>query len=178
MRRLSILLAALPALSACASRPPPNWAQGGAPTLLPRAHWQREDAPVDLMPDGTVLVDGDRWLRVDGAGRVYDSEGEPFAVLEPSGELLGTEDSSLGSVDIYTSSLPGTRRPWVTVAQGGVVVHYDEDGDPHADGTWTGCGPAARTCTLVSHLVYIIEARRRPHFGIGIGVGVGVGVGR
>jgi hypothetical protein len=127
------------------------------------------------MPDGTVLVDGDRWLRVDAAGRVYDAEGEPFAVLEGDGQIVGTDDAALGSLTTYTSSLPGSRAPWVTYSQGGVVVHYDDDGDPHADGTWTGCDSAARTCTLVTHIVYLLEARRRPHFGIGIGVGVGVG---
>src|SRR5258708_10173231 len=170
-RPMTLFVAIALPVASCGSRPPANWAAGGAATEVPRAHWERGDNPVDVLADGRVLVDGDVWFRIDRAGRVYDAEGEPLAVLQRDGQLLGSDDTSLGTIGVYNAALPGSKFASVTVAQGGGVVHYDGDGDPHADGGWAGCGAAARTCTLVTHVVYIQEARMRPHFGVGIGVG-------
>ena len=170
------------ALAACHTQPPPNWAQGGTPLDIPRARWTRGDKLLDIMPDGKVLIDGDHVFSLDRAGRVYEPDNDPIAVLQPDGRLLGADAALLGKIGVRNSS-PGDRDvAWLSIGPRGEVVRFNPDGEPGGDGAWAGCEPAIRACTLATHIVTIIETRVRhprmygPHVGIGFGMGMGMGV--
>jgi hypothetical protein len=172
------LLLALAAMPGCAPSKPPNWAEGGAPLAIAAAHWERsEGGPVDIQPNGHVLIDGDLTFVVDRVGRVADAEYEAFAVLEPDGQLVGENDQSLGRIGTTNASAPGAVEAWLSVMPDGHVVYFDTDGERSDGGVWQGCvGPVLRTCTLVTQLV-AVQHYRRMHSGVGVGIGVGVGVG-
>lgn len=163
----------------CSATPPPNWAQGGAAVEIPRARWARGDLTVDVMSDGRVLLNGEHELTIDRAGRVFDPEAEPIALLEPDGRVIGADEMHLGVVGSDHASLPGHATAWLSVLPTGEVVRYDEDGERYGFGVWTGCTEAPRArqvCTLISHLLGMrTRAAERPS-GVTIGVGVGVGV--
>lgn len=161
-------------LSACGSKPPPRWAEGGAPLEIPRAHWQRAGQSVDLLEDGRVFVDGVHRLSMDRAGRVFEPDGEPIAVLQPDGVLAGRDGRVMGRIGTTNAALPGVVTAWLSVGPQGEVVRFEDDGERVADGIWTGCGRAVRACTLTSHIVGLGELREKPRVTFGIGIGVGV----
>jgi hypothetical protein len=183
MNRSALLLLSSLALSACAPTPPAHWAQGGALVELPRARWVQGDTTIDIMPDGKVLFDGEHELSVDRGGRVFDPDGEPIALLEPDGRLLGPNDTALGVVGALNASLPGEDQAWITVAEAGEVIAYGDDGERLPLGQWVGCAKSLRAhqvCTLVTHLVGLrlraMAARAGDPVGVSVGVGVGVSV--
>lgn len=174
-RRAAALGLAAIALAACSQTPPPRWAEGGAPLEIPRAHWQRAGGAIDLLEDGRIFVEGIHRLTLDRAGRVFEPDGEPVAVLQPDGFLIGPDERGMGRIGMANASLPGVRTAWLSIGPRGEVIRYADDGERLADGIWTGCGPALRACTLVTHLVGLEEVRRRPRVSFGIGIGVGFG---
>lgn len=169
------LLAPAVLATACAAKPPPNWQTGGAHLDLAPARWTRGDSTIELRPDGKVLVDNDAVLGVDAAGRVFESDGDPVAVLQPDGNLVGTDNHGMGLVGPISASLPGAPHAWFTIGPRGEVIRYDDEGDRSQDGVWQGCsGANLRTCSLVTHVIFMREYRRRPRVGIGFGIGIGV----
>jgi hypothetical protein len=117
---------------------------------------------------------------MDRAGRVYQPDNEPVAVLEPDGRLVGKDDALLGKVGVRNSSPPGKDVAWLSINEHGQVVRFDPDGEAAGDGGWVGCEPAIRACTLTTHIVALVESRwrrRSPMYGPGVGVGIGVGFG-
>ena len=166
--------------TACAPAQPPRWAEGGAPLAFAPARWDRESGgPVELRADGHVLIDGDLAFVLDRVGRVANVEYDPYAVLLPDGQLVGTDQQLLGRVGVTNAAPPGGLEAWLTVTPDGRVTYFDPDGERSSGGLWHGCaGAVQRTCTLVTQLVAVQNYRAsRTGVGIGIGVGVGVGVG-
>jgi hypothetical protein len=180
VRHLLVAACALFFALGCAPSKPPRWVEGGAPLAIAPARWEREGAdPVELRENGHVLVDGELMFVIDRVGRVANSDYDPYAVLEPDGQLVGTDDLSLGRLGVTNASPPGGVEAWLSVMPDGRVVYFDSDGERSDGGVWRGCGgPVLRTCTLVSQLIAVANYRgRRSGVGIGVGVGVGVGVG-
>ena len=167
------------AAAACQAHPPIHWAQGGSRIDIPRARWTRGDWAIDLMPDGRVLANGDHLFTLDIAGRVFDRDNDPIALLEPDGRVVGKNDAPLGQIGLRNASPPAANVAWLSIDEGGQVVRFDPEGYPHADGVWQGCGPALRTCTLATHLIAVAETRsgRGARVGVGLGMGVGRGAG-
>jgi len=169
------------ALTSCQAHPPIHWAQGGSRLDIPRARWDLGDGVIDVMPDGRVLGNGAHLFTIDAAGRVFDVENDPIALLEMDGRLVGKDEASLGHVGLRNASPPGVQFAWLTLDDTGTVVRFDPEGAPHPGGTWSGCGPALRTCTLTSHVIALTQARgrrtSRVHLGIGMGMGTGMGTG-
>lgn len=133
---------------------------------------------IDIMPDGKVLSDGEHLFTVDRAGRIYEPDNDPIAVLQADGQLLGKSDTSLGKIGLRNASLPGKEVAWLSLGDLGDVQRFDPDGDPHPDGAWAGCGPAIRTCTLATHIITLVETRRPRGYGTyGPSVGIGIGFG-
>ena len=169
------------ALMSCQAHPPAHWAQGGSRLDIPRARWSNGEGVLDLMPDGRVLGNGSHLFTIDAAGRVFDVENDPIALLETDGRLVGKDDANLGQVGLRNASPPGAEVAWLTLDERENVVRFDPEGGPHPDGTWSGCGPALRTCTLATHVVALSQARgrggSRVRMGFGMGVGTGVGTG-
>jgi hypothetical protein len=167
-------------LGACQTRPPANWAQGGSPLDIPRARWTRGSRIIDIMPDGKVLADGEHMFTVDRAGRIYETDNDPIAVLQADGQLVGTGDTSMGKIGLRNASLPGKQIAWLSLGEQGEVQRFDPDGEPHPDGTWAGCGPAIRACTLTTHIIALVESRRRGSgygtYGPSVGIGFGFGM--
>ncbi len=173
------LSASLLALSACVAPPPAHYAQGGAPLDLPRARWVRGDLTVDLLPDGRVLVNGEHELGLDRAGRVFTPEGDPLAVLELDGRVLGPGDQPLGHVGVVHATLPDRDVAWLSVTDDGEVLRYGEGGERRSWGAWMGCDATPRSrqaCTLVTHLVGLRVVAREAQAGVSVGVGFGVRV--
>lgn len=170
---------ALTLLAGCVPHPPAHWAVGGADVDIPAARWARPDASVDIQPDGKILVDGEHYATLDRAGRVYDADGQPIALLEPDGRVTGPDDASLGFVGRASASLPGATTAWIALQPTGDVLRFDPEGAPSPMGRWMGqCGATARTlqvCTLVTHLL-LVKQQSGPRIGIGFGFGVGVRV--
>jgi hypothetical protein len=164
-------------MAACQSRPPPNWAQGGTPLDIPRARWTRGSHVIDIMPEGKVLLDGEHLFTIDRAGRVYEPDNDPIAVLQADGHLVGTGDTVLGKIGLRNASLPGKEVAWLALGDQGDVQRFDPDGEAHPDGAWTGCGAAVRACTLTTHVVTMAESRRPRGYGYGPSVGIGIGFG-
>ncbi len=164
----------------CAPSAPPHWVEGGAPLVIPAAHWNRGEATaIDVRPNGEVLEDGHLVFTIDRVGRVVDSDNEPVAMLFPDGRVVGTDDRLLGQVGVSNASPPGSGTAWLSVAPNGEVIYFDADGSRAPGGVWSGCnGPALRTCTFLTHIVALRSyVRRESGIAIGVGVGVGVGVG-
>ena len=138
----------------------------------------RGDAVIELAANGAVYVDGDHHLTVDRAGRVYEPDGAPVALLEATGRLVGPDEEDLGVVGAATASLPEQDTAWLGIYPSGEVTVYGDEGKRLALGVWLGCSDTARTqqtCVLISHLL-AQELRRRARdpavsFGVGIGVG-------
>ncbi len=167
------------ALTACHAQPPPNWVEGGTPVDIPRARWTRGEKFLDLMPDGRVLSDGEHLFTIDRAGRVYEPDNDPVAVLEPDGRLLGQDNAVLGKIGVRNSSPPGRDVAWLSIGDRGEVLHFDPDGEARPDGVWVGCESSVRACTLATHIITLVESRwrRSPSYGPSIGVGFGIGFG-
>jgi hypothetical protein len=108
--------------------------------------------------------------------RVFDPDGEPIALLQNDGSLVGKDDAVLGRIGIQNAALPGRDVAWLSLSDHGEVLHFDADGDTRPDGGWEGCGAAVRACTLVTHLVSLKESPREPNSGPSVGIGIGVGV--
>ena len=176
MRSLSsILLAASLVLVSvgCSSTPPPNWAHGGAPMVIAPATWHREGDPIVLGRDGKVTQDGDVLFIVDAAGRVYDEDGEPIAVVQPDGYLVGKDNTSMGLLGPVTAAFPGNGQAWLSIGPRGEVTRYDTEGARSQDGYWEGCeGDVVRTCTLVTQVIALRDYLRQPRVSVGIGIGV------
>jgi hypothetical protein len=178
MRTLAAGAAALALGVACSNTPPPRWEEGGAHLALGQALWRTGDGVVvQVMPDGKVVADGDELFTVDAAGRVYDDNHDPVAIVLPDGNVAGPNDAHLGRIGMANAAPPGGGAAWLSVLPDGRVIHFDPDGERSSDGQWEGCGgPRLRTCTLVTHL-YTLERVSRATNGSGVMVGVGVGVG-
>lgn len=148
--------------------------------MLGAARWDRESGgPVELRPNGQVFIDGDLAFVIDRVGRVTNNDYDPFAVLQPDGQLVGAGDQGLGRVGTSNAAPPGGAEAWLAVTPDGRVTYFDTDGERSSGGAWRGCtGPVLRTCTLVTQLLAVQNYRTgRSGVGVGIGVGVGVGVG-
>lgn len=188
MRSLALAVPLL-LLSACSASPPASWVRGGATLDIPSARWALGQGTVDVMPDGRILINGEHELTIDRGGRVYDLEGDPVALLEQDGRVLGPGDKDLGMVGVMHASLPEEQTAWLSVTATGEVIRYDDEGERVYFGVWRGCNlsmRAAHACTLVTHIIglKIREASRSgpggwsPGFGgPGVGVGIGIGVG-
>jgi hypothetical protein len=131
------------------------------------------------MPDGRVLANGEHLFTLDAAGRVFDRDNDPIALLEQDGRLIGKDEANLGMVGLRNASPPGVEFAWLTIDDAGTVVRFDPEGAPHPDGAWSGCGPALRTCTLATHVIALSQAggRRGSRVRVGVGMGVGTGFG-
>jgi hypothetical protein len=168
------------ALTGCQAHPPAHWAQGGSRLDIPRARWTHGDGVVDIMPDGRVLGNGEHLFTIDIAGRVFDRDNDPIALLE-NDQVVGKDDANLGRVGLRNASPPGAEFAWLTIDEAGTVVRFDPEGGAHPGGAWSGCGPALRTCTLTTHLIALSQARgprgSRMRFGLGMGAGTGIGTG-
>lgn len=186
-RTSSLLLAVLalgasiPGTAGCTPPPPRSWQGGGTTLDIPRAQWILGEEAVQLLPGGEVMVDGDVEMAIDRVGRVYDADGEPVAVLEPDGTLIGNDDEPMGMVGSLHASLPESGNAWISVLPNGQVVRYGEEGERFPFGAWFGCNASPRSqqaCTLVSHVLGMRMVRRRrddgPSFGFGMGVSVPV----
>ncbi len=131
-----------------------------------------------IQPDGRVIEGGHLRFVLDRVGRVTDSDYEPFAVLEPDGRLVGSNDVALGYVGMNNASPPFAEQAWLSVTSDGRVVFFERGGESaRAGGVWRGCdGPAHRTCTLVTQIFALKNYRAPPTGGVTFGVGVGVGL--
>jgi hypothetical protein len=161
-------------VAACSSAPPPLWATGGAPLALQPATWKTaSDGTVELRADGKVYVNGAASFTLDRAGRVFDPDNQPMAILLPDGNLVGTDDVSFGRIGFSNAAPPGRETAWIAVLPDGSVSRFDPDGDRLPDGAWIGCnGAAHRTCTLVTHLIELDRmAASRGAVFVGFGVG-------
>jgi hypothetical protein len=130
---------------------------------------------VDLMPDGRVFGNGEHLFTIDAAGRVFDLENEPIALLEGDGRLVGNNDANLGRIGLRNASPPGAEAAWLTLEETGAVVRFDPEGGPIHEGFWAGCGAALRTCTLATHVLALAQMRSGSRSNVSVGVGVGVG---
>jgi hypothetical protein len=177
-RPWGLVLWAMLAAGCIAGEPPLHWARGGAPLDLPRARWTFGETVVEIGGDGRIKFNGSPLFTLDSAGRVFDGDATPLALLERDGRVVGPDEANLGVVGIASASLPGEKRAWLAVAPSGEVVRFDDDGQRHPFGTWVGecnrSASSAEVCTLVTHLLGL---RLRGH-GVGSsGVSIGVGVG-
>jgi hypothetical protein len=138
--------------------------------------WTEPDEdPVEISAEGRVTRDGDVLFQIDSAGRVFDEDREPIAVLLPDGHLGGNDDTLLGRVGVTNASPPGRATAWLSILPDGNVVFFDSEGERSAMGRWQGCqGPQLRTCTLVTHLIVLNRAlaASRNHVSVGVGIGV------
>lgn len=166
-------------LAGCENQPPPGWAKGGAPLVIKQMSWKTGDGrSIAVTEDGKVTDDGDLLFTIDRAGRVYDEDKEPIALLLPDGTVEGEEGTHLGQVGVTNAAPPGGGNAWLAVLPDGHVLHFEQDGERTSDGLWRGCdGPQHRTCTLISHLftlhrVSAASSGSNVHFGVGVGVGV------
>ncbi|MSP25817.1 MAG: hypothetical protein EXR75_11780 [Myxococcales bacterium] len=181
---IMLALSVLAAMSAgCAARAlPSGWQPGGRRLAVPAARWVVGERTVELTANGSVLVDGAPTMTVDSAGRVYDPERRPIALLLANGNLLGPDDEALGWIGA-TEARGADDDSWLRYLPSGEVVRGTEDvGRPF--GVWLGCDAVpygSQTCLLVSHLIGL-ELRARaavaaPGVSVGLGLGMGVGIG-
>lgn len=174
--RSALLALSLLCIFGCSSTPPAAWATGGSRLVLGNATWNVEAYDVTMDSKGRVTVgSGGGSFSIDVAGRVYDDDGDPAAVLLSDGNLVGNDEVSLGRVGVTNASPPGQETAWLTLSPSGDVVLFDADGERLSGGKWTGCAAAVlRTCTLVTHLVTLERAARAQRSGMSFGVGFGV----
>ncbi len=147
----------------CGSSPPARWATGGAGLEIAPARWGRTGGDVQIAPNGVVTVDGARALTFDRAGRVRDGDGEPYALLEQGGRLVGTDDKVLATVTGASVATAGSS-PSVTVASNGEIAFKDTRGERRG-GAWVGdCARSPSTqsfCSVVAYLVTLEDLRRQ-----------------
>ncbi len=172
----------------CGGAPPAHWARGGAYLEIPRARWAHGYSTIDILPDGKVMVNGDWEISVDRSGRVFDTDADPIALLEPDGRIIGTGNASLGWMNDFHAARAGDKYAWLSVLPTGEVVQYDEDGDRQSAGVWIGCNGTPRShlvCTLVTHVLALRlgtlastppPGLYAPPVGPGVGIGIGIGV--
>ncbi|MCC6663283.1 MAG: hypothetical protein IT375_06025 [Polyangiaceae bacterium] len=172
MRIVSVLVAVC-ALG-CSANPPPRWQEGGSPLVISPARWDRpDDDSIQIHADGKVTEDGSLLFVIDRAGRVVDKDYEPLAIVLPDGHVGGPDNTLLGRIGHSNAAPPGSAAAWLAVMPNGQVVRFDEEGDRHDAGVWYGCeGPQKRTCTLVSHVLWVQDWARRSRGGVSVGVGV------
>jgi hypothetical protein len=173
-------VALLPVLGlalACSAKPPPRWAEGGAPLVIAPARWDRGDEDtIEILANGQVLEDGDAVMMIDRAGRVVDEDYEPIAIVLPDGFVGGPDNRLLGRVGMANAAPPDSAAAWLAIMPNGQVIYFDDDGDRSTGGVWRGCeGPQKRTCTLITHLVAMRHYTDRSSSGVGVGIGIGVG---
>jgi len=142
-------------VTACGNPPPPGWQQGGAPLVIDRMSWMTAGGRrINVAQDGQVTIHGHLIFSIDRAGRVYDHDNEPVALLLPDGTLEGSGGTELGHVGVTNAAPPRASYAWLTVLPDGQVLHFAPDGTRTPGGYWRGCdGPQHRACTLVSHLL-------------------------
>jgi hypothetical protein len=164
--------------TACADRPPPGWATGGSPLAFANASWRNgEGTYIELRADGRVVANGGLLFVLDRAGRVYDSQNEPVAMLMRDGNIAGVNEQHLGRIGVTNASPPRGRVAWLSVLPDGRVIHFEPDGERTTDGLWLGCnGAQFRTCTLVTQLVTLERVAAAARTPVSVGVGVGVGI--
>jgi hypothetical protein len=147
----------------CGPSPPARWASGGAGVEIAPARWARTGGEVQIASNGVVTVDGQRTLAFDASGRVRDGEGEPYALLEQGGRLVGTDDQVLATVRGASVDTAGSS-PSVTVLPNGEIAFKDEKGERRG-GAWVGeCSrsPNAQSfCSVVAYLVTLEDLRRQ-----------------
>ncbi|GMV16855.1 MAG: hypothetical protein HS104_03695 [Polyangiaceae bacterium] len=172
MRSVLLLLAV--SAFGCSANPPPRWQEGGAPIVIAPARWDRpDDDSIQIHADGKVTEDGDLLFVLDRAGRVVDKDYEPVAILMPDGHVGGPDNVLLGRVGHANAAPPGSAAAWLAVMPNGQVVRFDDEGDRHDAGVWYGCeGPQKRTCTLVTHVLWVRNYMRNSRGGVSVGVGV------
>lgn len=163
----------------CSPMQPPSWPEGGAPLAILPARWERGEADaIEIRADGSVVEDGSVLFVVDRAGRIVDEDHEPLAILLPDGSVVSGGQRLLGQIGVTNAAPPWSSFAWLSVRPDGTVTVFDEQGDRGFAGRWQGCQAAAlRTCTLVSHLVFLRNLRPPPAVGVGFGMGFGFGVG-
>jgi hypothetical protein len=173
--KLALLLAAM-LVGACQNTPPPGWAKGGAPLVIKAMSWKTGDGrDVAVDAEGKVIADGDLLFSLDRAGRVYDEDNEPVALLLPDGTVVGSEGTNLGQIGVTNAAPPGGGNAWLAVLPDGHVLHFESDGERTSDGLWKGCdGPQHRTCTLVSHLITLHRVASASQNNMYVGFGVGM----
>lgn len=149
---------------ACSPTPPPLWAQGGAPLTFGKAVWTQVDGSQVLMEgNGQVSFDGEVVMALDRAGRVVDDSNDPVALLDPDGQLFGTDKEYLGRVGLHNAAPPWGPEAWLRVNEAGEVVLFDADGEAVNGGQWSGCdGAVLRACTLLTHLVMLQSVQQGP----------------
>jgi hypothetical protein len=176
MKRARLLL--LAATAACSATPPANWATGGATLDIPRARWVYGDTVVDVIEDGRILVNGYQEFTVDAAGRLFDLDHEPVALLEADGLVSAPDDEVLGIVGSEHASRPDEDHAWLSLTPSGEVIRYDEDGERYGFGVWMGCRVSPRASQLCVYLTHVLgkSLMYRPRPGVSVGIGVGVGV--
>lgn len=175
----SVLLLVSCFIAGCAPSAPPRWAEGGSALLITPARWDRpnEDS-IEIQPNGRVVEGGRLRFVIDRVGRVTDEDYEPFAVLQPDGHLVGTDNAALGYVGVSNAAPPTGERAWLSLQPDGRVVFFEPNGDRSVHGVWLGCdGPGRRACTLVTQIFAVRNYRVQPQSGVSFGVGVGVGIG-
>lgn len=188
LRRFVLASVCLSGLLGCARTAPANWARGGAPLEIPRARWIVATSVVDLFPDGRVLLNDNQELMVDRGGRMWDSNNDPVALLEPTGQVMGPGDKLLGTVGVLHASRDNEQNAWLSVLPTGEVVQYADDGTRTPLGAWVGCNQSYRshqTCTYLSHILAprILTSLqggrtwypRGPGWGPGLMPGMGIG---
>lgn len=156
LRRFIFASVCLSGLIGCANKAPANWARGGAAIDIPRARWVVATSVIDVFPDGRVLLNDSQQLTVDRGGRVWDSNNDPVALLEPTGNVMGPGDKLLGNVGVLHASRNDETNAWLSVLPTGEVVQYTDDGTRSPLGVWVGCHQtyqSHQTCTYLSHLL-------------------------
>jgi hypothetical protein len=180
-----VVLAAL--VAGCVSAvPPPGWQQGGAPLLVARATWNAGATSVEIAQNGHVFVNDREVFTVDGAGRVFDADSQPIALLRRDGRLVGSGNEDWGAVGPTSAAAPGARYASLAIAPSGQVLQLEDNGDTEPAGAWFGCGLYAQslqTCMLVTYLVSTrfrplepINRYRTSPFGTPLSPGLGVGI--
>ncbi|MFO0759945.1 MAG: hypothetical protein U0359_25900 [Byssovorax sp.] len=187
MKRLAVAASFL-LLPACSATPPPHWAEGGALLDVLPSRWILRDGNVEIAADGRVTINGEHELSIDRAGRVYDPDAKPVALLERDGHLAGPGDSSLGFVGALSAALPGEQTAWLSIQPTGEVIQF-VDGTRSSEGVWVGgCNYSWRSrqaCMLVSHIVgQRLKGRRSSYYprsgypyGMSPGYAPGMGIG-
>lgn len=159
----------------CGPLEPPSWPEGGAPLAILPSRWERGRAEaIEIRRDGSVVEDGAVLFVIDRAGRILDEDYEPLAILLRDGSVVSSDHRLLGHVGVSNAAPPWTPYAWLRVRPNGKVTLFDEEGAREGAGRWRGCqGAALRTCTLVTHLVFLRSMRPPPAVTFGFGVGVG-----
>src|SRR5690606_23558567 len=129
MREWRLLLLVSVVLAACQAVAPARWAEGGAPLVLPDAEWSRtEGEPLTISATGEVRRDGELLFIIDAAGRVFEENKEPIALLGPDGHVVGTDEEALGRVGLRNASPPWDGVAWLRVGADGTLMLFAQGG--------------------------------------------------